>query len=161
MKRLLVLRHAKSEYQFGVEDHDRGLNSRGRNDGKIMGNWLKDNINKPELIICSTATRTRMTLDIIIGETEWDSKVEYTKRLYLPSVKDVIQVLKNRPEKLSSILIVGHNFGFTDLINYFSYVSLDNLPTCGFAEFKIDKVWSKLDGNKFDLAFFKTPKELK
>ena len=69
MKRLLVLRHAKSEYIHGIKDHSRGINSRGKNDSKLIGNWLKANIKKPELIICSTATRTRMTLGIILKET--------------------------------------------------------------------------------------------
>ncbi len=161
MKRLLVLRHAKSEYIHGIKDHSRGINSRGKNDSKLIGDWLKANIKKPELIICSTATRTRMTLGIILKETGWDSKTEFNDTLYLPIVADVLEVLKDKPTNLESILVVGHNFGFTDLINYLSYNTLDNLPTCGFAEFSIDKAWDDLVMHKFDLASFKTPKQLK
>jgi phosphohistidine phosphatase len=161
MKRLLLLRHAKSEHLYGINDPDREINSRGKQDSKLMGNWLKANIKSPELILCSTSVRTRMTLDIILRETNWDSKKEYTQLLYLPSAADVLNVLSEKQETIESILVVGHNFGFTDLFNHLSYKKLDNLPTCGFSEFGINKPWDKLYMSKFDLNSFKIPKELK
>lgn len=161
MKRLQLLRHAKSEHLYGINDHDRKINSRGKQDSKLIGNWLKANIKMPELIICSTSARTRMTLDIILRETNWDSQKEYTELLYLPTVADVLNVLGEKQETIESILVVGHNFGFTDLFNHLSYNTLDNLPTCGFSEFSINKTWNKLTMSKFDLNSFKIPKELK
>ena len=161
MKKFSILRHAKSEYQFGVKDIDRELNERGLNDCKLIGNWLKANTEKPDLILCSTATRTRMTLDNILNQTTWDSKVEYVKELYLPSLIDIFELMRHQVEETKHILIIGHNFGFTDLYNHLSLNRLDNLPTCGFAQFSINKAWNELPLHKYKQLYFKTPKHLK
>src|SRR5436309_2529349 len=67
MKSLYLLRHAKSSWKDpGLDDHDRPLNKRGRQAAKIMATYLRRSEITPDVVICSTATRAKETLDPIV-----------------------------------------------------------------------------------------------
>jgi phosphohistidine phosphatase len=67
MNFLYLLRHAKSSWkELGQDDHDRPLNKRGRHAAKTMATYLRRSEIRPELVICSTATRAKQTLDPIV-----------------------------------------------------------------------------------------------
>ena len=67
MKSLYLLRHAKSSWkELGLNDHDRPLNKRGRQAAKIMATFLRRSEITPDVVICSTATRAKETLDPIV-----------------------------------------------------------------------------------------------
>ena len=59
--RLVILRHSKSSWAEPEPDHARPLNKRGHRDGKAAGKWLAENIGPVDHVLCSTATRTRLT----------------------------------------------------------------------------------------------------
>ena len=65
MKRLILVRHAKSDWSLGMADHDRPLNVRGRASAAAIGRWLREKNLRPDQVLCSTATRTRETLDLL------------------------------------------------------------------------------------------------
>ncbi|HTM83927.1 MAG TPA: histidine phosphatase family protein, partial [Mycobacterium sp.] len=75
---LILLRHAKSTYPDGVADHDRPLAPRGIREAGLAGDWLRANLPDIEAVLCSTATRTRSTLEL----TGVDAPVRYAERLY-------------------------------------------------------------------------------
>ena len=66
-RRLLLLRHAKSAWP-DLADSERPLNDRGRRDAPAMGRWLRDKGYVPDLVLCSTAQRTRDTWALVAGE---------------------------------------------------------------------------------------------
>ena len=59
MKYLGLLRHAKSDWSLGLEDHDRPLNKRGQRSAEAIGYWLARKGLSPDEILCSTSKRTR------------------------------------------------------------------------------------------------------
>ena len=75
---LLLLRHAKSDYPPGVADHERPLAPRGIREAGLAGDWLRAHAPAVDAVLCSTATRTRETLE----RTRIDAPVEFVDRLY-------------------------------------------------------------------------------
>ena len=75
---LLLLRHAKSDYPDGVGDHARPLAPRGVREAALAGDWLRANAPRVDAVLCSSATRTRQTLE----RTGIEAPTEYLDRLY-------------------------------------------------------------------------------
>ena len=63
MRTLVLMRHAKSDYPDGVTDHDRPLAARGDREAGLAGDWLRETAPTIDAVLCSTATRTRQTLE--------------------------------------------------------------------------------------------------
>ena len=83
MRRLMLLRHAKSDWAApGVRDHDRPLNPRGREAAPKMGAYMVRHALVPDLIVASTATRVRETLDLLLPAFETPPKIVPTSALY-------------------------------------------------------------------------------
>jgi phosphohistidine phosphatase len=161
MRRLLLLRHAKSEHLFGVDDHDRSLAKRGQNDMPIIGKWVSQNVKPVDKIICSTSQRTRETLDLFLEYAQWESEIEYSYDLYLPYFHSLITSMSELDDSIESVMIVGHNPSFTDMFNTLSSKWIDNVPTSGFAEFEIEGEWKDLEKNKHRNTALCFPKMLK
>jgi len=88
-----------------------------------------------------------------------DVKREETDLLYTFDAFDVINFLKTMDKHVKHVMIVGHNPGLTEVINRLSHVNLDNLPTCGFAQFTFDiSFWSDLETVEGELDFLEYPK---
>ena len=83
---LLVLRHSKSAYPEGVADIDRPLGPRGVRDAVTLGGWLLGQGLLPDLVVCSTAARTRQTWDLVSDQLVWPDEdamvVRYDPRVY-------------------------------------------------------------------------------
>ena len=108
MRRLMMLRHAKSDWDAdNAGDHDRPLAGRGRRAAKAMGQFMAQTTLVPKLAITSSALRAVSTLKLAMQSGEWTCPVESTERLYGASAKDVLDVLAERSDE-DSILIVGH-----------------------------------------------------
>jgi len=67
MRRLMLLRHAKSDRPPGIADHDRPLNRRGRDEAPLVGTYLAHNGLVPDRVLCSTSERTRETWELVAG----------------------------------------------------------------------------------------------
>ena len=108
MRRLLMLRHAKSDWDADYgEDHDRPLACRGRKAAQAMGRFMALTHLVPELAISSSAVRALTTLKLAMQAGGWGCPVESTPRLYGAGAKEVLDVLAERSGE-ESILIVGH-----------------------------------------------------
>lgn len=114
---LLLLRHAKSSRDDpDLDDHRRPLAKRGRQAAEIIASYLAAEDLKPDLVLCSTAKRTRQTLDRILHV--WpDLTVHYEDDLYLASVADTIRLLKEA-ESAGRVLVVGHNPTMEDMVRH-------------------------------------------
>ncbi len=112
MKKLLLLRHAKSDWDdFTLEDHERPLNERGQHNAQQMGAYMADNTIHPDIIYCSTAQRTRQTLSLLLAQGGLSCPVDYVPDIYEATASTLISIVTNCPDKYDTLLIVGHNPG--------------------------------------------------
>ena len=65
MTRLILIRHAKSDWSQGLDDHARPLNARGREAAGRIGAWLAAEGHLPDRVLCSTATRAQETSALV------------------------------------------------------------------------------------------------
>ncbi len=133
MKILTLVRHAKSSWgDPGLADRERPLNRRGERDVPEMGKRIGAAGVRPSLIVSSPAVRAWTTAKILAREISYP--VEFMQRdddLYHAGVNSLLDVVAEQDEGFNSIMLVGHNPGFTDLANYLSPELTGNLPTCG------------------------------
>lgn len=116
MKRLTILRHAKSDWNApGVDDFDRPLNERGHDAARLIGAELKVRKLNFDLVLASTAARVRQTLDDV-AETYDSLPVRFEQELYLASERLLLERIRNAPDGAASLLLVGHNLGLERLI---------------------------------------------
>jgi phosphohistidine phosphatase len=147
VKRLLVLRHAKSSWgDAGLDDWQRPLNDRGRRDAPRVGEWLRDRALVPDLIVTSDAVRARATAAAVADAAGYTHEIVVEPSLYHATPADAIAVVNSiSNQKARTILIVGHNPGLEDLVSRLSGEHHD-LVTAAIAELvvPIDR-WSELD----------------
>ena len=117
MKTLYLLRHAKSSWADAtLADFDRPLNERGKRAAETIGNYLKSNHITPELILCSTALRTRETLAIVTHAAELNTEVCFDQRIYEASSSRLSQVISEIENDRSVVMVIGHNPGLEEIL---------------------------------------------
>ena len=117
MKRLAILRHAKSSWaDAGMDDFDRPLNDRGRKAAGRIGEELKARKLRFDLVLASSAARVRETIAGVGEEYEFGSDVRFDDSLYGASAEMLFAVVRALPEKMISVLIVGHNPGLEQVV---------------------------------------------
>ncbi|MFJ4521506.1 SixA phosphatase family protein [Streptomyces sp. NPDC088810] len=140
LRRLVVLRHAKSAWPEGVEDHRRPLSPRGLRDAPAAGRALAAG-SLPDLALCSTAVRARRTWELASAEWATPPPVRYDRRLYAAGVRELLEVVHEAPAQVRTLLLVGHNPGLEDLVLTLAADGLDDtldrvrtkFPTSAFA----------------------------
>lgn len=162
MKTLYIIRHAKSSWDFELEDHDRPLNSRGRADVRKIGQYLSHHEETPDLMISSTASRALYTALFIADEWGYaEDEIRLYPTLYHASPKTILEIL-SEIKGANSVALFGHNPGLTDLINLFDYSFMDNLPTCGVCSFTFDIAsWKEIKNAKGQRKADISPKNLR
>ena len=120
-KQLILLRHAKSDWYSGVGvDHDRPLNERGRRDAPGVGAWLGENGYRPQHILCSSATRTRQTLELLTRASGWGSiSTDMSADLYHADESLLTYRIAAGFRSCDCLMVVGHNPGMDILVTRF------------------------------------------
>jgi phosphohistidine phosphatase len=161
MKTLYIVRHAKSSWKdSALSDFDRPLNKRGKRDVPDMGARLKALNILPDILISSPANRALTAAKGIAEQIGYPfTRIVEEDGLYHASSRSIIQLIANTDNKRDSLMIFGHNPGFTYLINELSDFYLNNLPTTGICgiEFPIDS-WKALLNQKGKKVFYDFPK---
>ncbi len=162
MKRLYLIRHAKSSWKdSSLDDFDRGLNKRGKNDIVKMSKYLLKHSIKPDLILSSPAKRAKKTICGIVKATGIKQEVVYNKNLYLPNIDDLMGIVRNIDDKYNEVFLVTHNYGITDLANVLGDLTIVNMPTCSIICIKFDvKSFQNIVKNSGKIVFFASPKKL-
>ncbi|MEO5364047.1 MAG: histidine phosphatase family protein [Magnetococcus sp. DMHC-8] len=119
-RQLLILRHAKSAWDTdAASDFHRPLAKRGQKDVPLMGAWLREHKLLPDHVVSSPAERARQTavgvcqiLDIK------DKKIVWDHRIYGADTEELLEVLFELPDKVKTVLLVGHNPGLESLASY-------------------------------------------
>ncbi len=162
MKILSIVRHAKSSWRdTSLPDRKRPLNKRGERDAPIMGKRISDHGIRPSLIVTSPATRARTTAKIIAGELNYPKEfLQREDHLYLASLDEILDVIVAQDDGFNSLMIVGHNPGFTDLVNFLQPGLTINLPTAGVVSVQIDQDnWNLFERPNTELLVHDWPKK--
>ena len=117
MKRLTLVRHAHAESEnCRGADFERRLSKRGHTESEALGKHLLSQNLVPDLLIASSAQRTRQTADILMRELSLTpSAVKYDERLYLASAEDILRIVQAVDQSVRHLMIVSHNPGISDL----------------------------------------------
>jgi phosphohistidine phosphatase len=147
MKRIILVRHAKTIQHGYDQDFDRTLTDRGIDDAERISRELVKAGIHPDLIISSPAVRTTQTTKIFSDTTGYPAgKIRYEKKLYSGMLTTTfLEMIQEFEDQHTTVMVVGHNptiYNYIDLL--LTEFSLD-VPTCStlVAEFEVDK-WSTL-----------------
>ena len=177
MRRLMLLRHAKTEHDApSGHDQDRRLDERGRLDAAAIGTWIGRHPPLPDAVLVSTAVRARQTWEIARDAMKdavraRQPRVELLDELYGAEPTQLLRLIRlaevTNPARL---MLIGHNPGMHELAlmlagsgNAAAKKSLeDNLPTAGLAilDFAVDD-WNEVAFRRGELVRFTSPKLLK
>jgi phosphohistidine phosphatase len=117
MKRLTLLRHAKSDWDDPVErDFDRPLNRRGERAALLIGQFARSRKMQFDHLAASPAVRVVQTLDTFLEGYGQPLDPHWDRRIYLASVATLLDVLRDLPDTASSVILAGHNPGLEELI---------------------------------------------
>lgn len=165
-RRLHLLRHAKSSWKDeSLADHDRPLAGRGRRAAATMAEHFAAQRIEPDLVLCSTAVRTRETYGRLELE---DVPVRYEPAVYAASAGELLALLRAVPDQVGSVLVIGHNPGLEDLALLLARPSAERdalavkFPTGALAtlEFENGARWSTLSSAGAALTAFVRPRDL-
>jgi phosphohistidine phosphatase len=162
MKRLSILRHAKSSWKdVADDDHDRPLAPRGLRDVPVIGGQLASKAPPPELTLCSTAVRARDTAVGVLAAASCDAEIRLQRRLYLASPSAWREALAAVPDELGHVLVVGHNPGLEELLAEL-VGEHHELPTAALARVELPlESWSGIEaGVRGELVGLWRPREL-
>lgn len=163
--RLVLLRHAKSSWkEEDLDDADRPLAPRGRRDATAAGHWLAQHVGVPDLVLCSTAVRTRQTWELA-SEAEPDvlaaAPVQLEAAVYEARPKTLLELVRRLPEDVGTVVLVGHSPGVPDLADRIWDVgrgSVGDFPTCALASFTLDRPWADLGARTATLDAYAVPR---
>ncbi len=151
---LMLLRHGKSDWSVFSGDYDRPLTKRGKRGAKHAGSWLYGCGGVPDYIVSSPATRAYSTACRAAKHMEFDANsIVKDHRLYGAGISDLLAVLQGCPEDAFRVMLVGHNPGFEDMVQYLSddkvQMPADGklMPTATLAWFTLSCNWGDvMDG---------------
>jgi phosphohistidine phosphatase len=167
MRRLLLLRHAKSSWdEPALADHDRPLAPRGRRASKLIAKHLRDEGPSLDLVLCSSSRRTRETLERILPALAEEPAVEIEAGIYAASAHELLERLRAVDQEVNTVLLIGHNPGIEELALELAAAGdgLDEIrrkfPTGALATLTFEGGWDELGHAGARLTEFVTPKQL-
>jgi phosphohistidine phosphatase len=163
---LIAVRHAKSSWDHDVEDHDRPLSGRGRRDADALGRLLVQRALRPDLVLCSTAARTRETWERAHAVGATAGEVRLVRGIYHAWVPELVRLLRQTPDDVATVLLLGHSPGVPDLVEHIcirtdsaDWAQLDQkYPTSGVAVANVPVPWRELGSSTADLVAFAIPR---
>ena len=170
-RRLYVLRHAKSSWDDeSLPDHERPLSERGQRATALLARYVREHNIQPELILCSSARRTRETLEGV--SPPGTALIEH--RLYGATSDDLLERLREVPADLRSVMLVGHNPALQMLVLRLAdreapgrspeAEGLEDirrkLPTGALVTLEFDDPWAELEHRSAELVDYVRPRAL-
>jgi phosphohistidine phosphatase len=161
MKRLYVLRHAKSSWDdASLADYDRPLNERGLETAPFMGRLMRERGYLPDAVLSSPAKRARETARLASEAAGINLQILFDERIYEASPQTLVKVLSAVDDKAGSAMVVGHNPGMEGLIRLLAGETAA-IPTAALAVIDLDiENWSKIDHMSGTLVEVLRPKEV-
>jgi phosphohistidine phosphatase len=169
MHMLHLLRHAKSSWKEEVEDHERRLSRRGREAARRVGRALPAAVGTLDLVLCSSARRTRETLELVVAEFAVRPLSVLEDELYEASKDELMDRLRRLAEEIDNVLLIGHNPGLHNLAIAiadantagFRALSSGKFPTAARASFRVPEPWSGFGRLRCELVDYVTAGSLR
>lgn len=144
MKNLILIRHAKSSWDAPVQDFDRTLKQRGRDDAYLVANNCTAILPTNCVIRSSSAKRTRETALIFATTFLYPlESIVFSDNLYTFDENKLEKVIKSINNDVENVILFGHNDAITNFVNKFGNLFVDNVPTSGV-------VWLQFESNNWD-----------
>ena len=147
MKKLTLIRHAKSSWEGNFRDFDRPLSKRGFTDLSNMSFKVVEFGSIPDLVLSSPANRALTTAKSFVEKLDIEEDNFILKDgLYDFSGQMLIEVIKAVSDKVDYLMIFGHNHSITHFVNRYGSIPIENVPTCGMVtiEFSIND-WKNIE----------------
>jgi phosphohistidine phosphatase len=168
MHTLYLLRHAKSSWtDQTLPDRERPLARRGRRDAKRIAKHLLRLEIAPELVLCSSAERTRETLELLQPALSATSTISLEAELYGASADELLERIHAVPEAVASVMVIGHNPGLQELTLVLASAGTElerlkeKFPTAALATLILAHApWRQLSEGDAVLAAYVVPKQL-
>ncbi|MGC5166038.1 SixA phosphatase family protein [Luteimicrobium sp. DT211] len=150
-RRLVLLRHAKAEPAGSGPDHARPLALRGRAQATQVGQTLTAAGLVPDVVLCSSALRTRQTWDLVAGRLPATPAVTVDDALYHLTVRELLALVHELPDDARTVLVVGHEPTMGAASAFLAGPDSDQgavtvarvgLPTGGYGVLEADAAWS-------------------
>lgn len=154
--RLVVLRHAKAVHQPGLQDSERPLTDRGERDAAAAGEWLHGSGLVPDLVLCSPALRTRQTWQHASAGLPGPAAT-CDRRLWEASADSLLSVVRETPEEVRLLLLVGHNPASHQLVSDLTG-ECDAFPTAAIAVIALPGGWADAAPGAGTLTGFWSPR---
>jgi phosphohistidine phosphatase len=161
-----LLRHAKSSWESGVPDPERPLARRGRRAAKAIRRHVREQGLEPELVLCSTARRTRETLERI-EPALGSPAVRIERSLYGASADELLDRLRAVPDDVGSVMLIGHNPGLQELALDLAEPEAEvqelraKFPTAALVTLAFPvRTWRLLEPGTAELVGFVRPRDL-
>jgi phosphohistidine phosphatase len=163
VKRLYILRHAKSSWDDAeLADHERPLAPRGEQAAARIAEHVRSEEIAPALVLCSTALRARQTLATLLPVLGGDTEIRLEEALYGAGLDDVLARVREVPEAVPSVLLIGHNPTLHELALALTgrEDALERFPTGALASVTFTTTWSELAEGGGELEGFVVPRDL-
>lgn len=136
------MRHGKSGYPGGVADHERPLAERGRREAALAGRWMRDSGLSVDFVLCSTATRTRQTLE----RTGITAPTTYLDDIYGGDPDEICEAIRIYvPADAATVLVVGHEPGMpATAFALDPDAAIPRFPTSAYAVLHIETPWAQI-----------------
>lgn len=160
MRKLLLIRHAKSSWKFpDLDDHERPLNNRGEGDSFTMARHLSDKDENLDVIYSSTAIRALIFAERLSELTNTTLVPDLS--FYTFDVDELMEIIRSLPDSANRVAVVAHNPAITQVANRLTGAELSNIPTAGIAAINctIDS-WHEISSANCELCYFEAPKFL-
>jgi phosphohistidine phosphatase len=166
---VILLRHGKSDWSDStLADIDRPLAPRGERASKRIAKYMRRKKIRPALVLCSSAVRTRQTLEAIEPSLGKSSAVELVPQMYAASESELLERLQALPESVSSVMLIGHNPGLQDLALVLASRGAglpqlrEKFPTGALATLVVHREsWAGLSPGDAELVDYVVPRQLR
>jgi phosphohistidine phosphatase len=162
MKTIYLVRHAKSSWDDpSLNDFDRPLNGRGKEDAPFMANLIKGKGIQPDALISSPANRAFTTARHFAKAMGMDkSDILQVKKIYEAYPEQLHEVITAIDDKQDIVFLFGHNPGFTSYVNRYTRDYIPNMPTCSIVGLRSTaKSWAGIDPSNTEVTDFFYPKQ--
>lgn len=158
-KQLLLVRHGKSDWgNLDLKDFDRPLNKRGKENAPEMAERLLNRGFKFDLMVSSPAKRAKSTAKFFAEAYQVD-QIQFEASIYEANTQALLKVVNHLDDDANTVVMFGHNPGFTDLVNELSDADIYNIPTAGMVLISFPfESWKMVSKGTGDLIFFDYPK---
>jgi phosphohistidine phosphatase len=156
MRRLMLLRHGKSDSPSGVSDIDRPLAMRGKEAVPRIATHMAEEQLFPDLALVSPARRARESWDLLapkLGEVPARSE----PRIYEAPPERLLAVIRELGPGVRSVLLVGHNPGLEDFLELLTGAA-ETLKTSSIAVASTPATWAQAQPGAWTLKALATPR---